>query len=136
MQVGGCGGWWGVRQHAHSRAQVRQMTHWMPMGAGFFEPLVTPADLHLLPSPAWVAWSRHPAEGVHAIPFRGGLMRGGSASFGSGGGGGCGMLLGLSRDEVRATLYNFLPKCASRTGVRRVNGWGMVSNVWWWWWWW
>lgn len=71
---------------------MKQISHWITYGPGFFEPLRSAASFRTLPDPVWVVWSRQPRQGAASIPLRGDdYLR--SAV-------GRGLLEGLTRDEV------------------------------------
>ncbi|GMH42555.1 hypothetical protein BSKO_10474 [Bryopsis sp. KO-2023] len=52
------------------RNRVRQMSHWITFGPGFFEPIDQASDFNCLPDPVWVVWSKERGIGPNTIPFR------------------------------------------------------------------
>ena len=57
--------------HSTTATQVKQVSHWITYGPGFFEPIRSSTAFRMLPDPAWVVWSRQPRRGAAAIPLRG-----------------------------------------------------------------
>ena len=92
-----------VADHTHSivpAAQVKQVSHWITYGPGFFEPIRSSTAFRMLPDPAWVVWSRQPRRGAAAIPLRGDYHLQGAS--------GSGLLQGLTENEVRASCVTLL----------------------------